>query len=79
MPAVVDQINNAKRVEECKIGFQLSLLNYTEEELKDRLNKLLNDKDLNRRLKDASKQIRSDNKIFKIADKIVDYLDQNLK
>lgn len=79
LPALVDQINNAKRVEELKFGYQLDLVNYTRDELEDRLNKVLNDQEMRRRLKEASQRIQKENKIHAVADYVMEFLETKLK
>lgn len=76
MPAMIDQINNGTRIEETKFGYKLNLLTYTEEELSERIRRILDDDDLIRRSKDASRRIQKENKIYTVVSKIVDYLDK---
>lgn len=75
----MDQQNNSKRVEELKFGYQLDLINYTKEEMEDRLNSVLNDQDMQRRLKEASKRIQQANKIYAAADYVAEFLETKLK
>ena len=71
-------MNNAKRVEELKFGYQLDLLNYTKEEMEDRLTKVLNDQDMRVRLKKASQRIQKENKINAVADYVMEFLENKL-
>ena len=75
----MDQVNNASRVEELKFGYQLDLINYTRDEMEDRLNKVLNDEDMRRRLKEASQRIQKEKKILAAADYVMEFLDTKLK
>ena len=79
LPALVDQVNNASRVEELKFGYQLDLIDYTRDELEDRLNKVLNDEDMRRRLKEASQRIQKEKKILAAADYVMEFLETKLK
>ena len=72
-------MNNAARVEELKFGYRLDLLNYTKDELEDRLNKVLNDQDMRDRLKKASQRIQKENKIHAAADYVAQFLETKLK
>lgn len=69
-----NQINNGVRIEETGYGYQLDILHYTEERLRDRLERLVNDKELKLKYRKASEKIRADDKVTKIADRIVDYV-----
>lgn len=75
----MDQVNNASRVEELKFGYQLDLINYTRDEMEDRLNKVLNDEDMRRRLKEASERIQKEKKILAAADYVMEFLETKLK
>lgn len=48
--------------------------NYTEEQLRDRLDRIVNDQELRLKYKKASEKIRADDKITKIVDRIADYV-----
>lgn len=63
-------------VEECSYGYSLNLLDYTEEQLKDRIERLLNDEDMKIRLKNTSERIRNSKKIEDAAQKLVDFLSE---
>lgn len=74
MPAFADQINNATRIEETGFGYKLDTLNFTEQELADKLRRLLNDEKLRKRWTEASRRIQSENRIVKVVDRIADYV-----
>ena len=75
MPIIVDQINNGKRIEELNYGYQIKdILNYEEQELIDKLTKLINDEELKLKWKRASERIQQEDRISKIVQKIVDYV-----
>ena len=71
-----DQMNSATRIEETGYGFKLDLLNFTQEELADRLDKLLNDQALRRKWSEASKRIQKENRLLKVAEQVVRYVER---
>lgn len=76
LPVLADQINNAVRLEETNYGYQLDLLTCTEEQLADRLNKILNDEKLRTKLRIASERIQKENRIVSVVHKIADYVNK---
>lgn len=74
LPIIWDQINNGVRIEETGWGYQLDILHFTEEQLRDRLERIVNDQELRLRYKKASEKIRADDKITKVADRIAGYV-----
>jgi UDP:flavonoid glycosyltransferase YjiC (YdhE family) len=58
LPVFVDQICNGKRVEETGYGFNLPIYEYTDDQLKDCVEKLLNDENLRKKWKLASERIQ---------------------
>ena len=75
-PVVGDQITNAKRVEETGFGFAIDIINFTQEELAEKLDKLVNDQALRKRWKDASTRIQKENRTMEIAERVVEYIEQ---
>ena len=74
-----DQINNGTRLEETGYGYQINnALDYTDEELVDTLNKLMADEELKARMKKASERIQQEDRISKVVDKIIDYVENKL-
>ena len=76
MQIIGDQPNNATRIEETGYGFKLDLLNFTQEELADRLDKLLNDQALRRKWNEASKRIQKENRLLKVAEQVVRFVER---
>ena len=74
LPILSDQINNAVRLEETGYGYHLDPLNFTEQELADRLSKILNNEELRLKWKTASERIRRENRMGPVVDRIVDYV-----
>lgn len=74
LPAFSDQVNNAQRITETGFGYKLDLLNYEEQELADKLNKILYDKELRLKWRAASKRIQSENRIVEVVDRIANYV-----
>uniref|UniRef100_A0AAN0LP44 UDP-glycosyltransferase n=1 Tax=Polyphagotarsonemus latus TaxID=1204166 RepID=A0AAN0LP44_9ACAR len=72
-------ISNAKRIEETGFGYQMDLMNYTVEELKDKINKILSDKSLIEKTKKVGERIRKDNSIEKAVKFFYESLEKNLK
>uniref|UniRef100_A0AAN0N6H0 UDP-glycosyltransferase n=1 Tax=Polyphagotarsonemus latus TaxID=1204166 RepID=A0AAN0N6H0_9ACAR len=62
-PVMADQVNNAKRIEETGFGFQMNLLSYTDEELKDKIEKVLNNDTLIEKTKKVGQRIRKENSL----------------
>uniref|UniRef100_A0AAN0N7M6 UDP-glycosyltransferase n=1 Tax=Polyphagotarsonemus latus TaxID=1204166 RepID=A0AAN0N7M6_9ACAR len=67
LPVMADQINNAKRIEETGFGYHINLVSYTEEELKNKINKVLLDDSLTEKMKKISERIKYENKLEKVA------------
>lgn len=74
MPVIGDQINNGMRLEETNYGFQLDLIACTEEELADRLQKLVGDEALRKKWKAASERIQEEQRIVTVANQLADYV-----
>uniref|UniRef100_A0AAN0LHI6 UDP-glycosyltransferase n=1 Tax=Polyphagotarsonemus latus TaxID=1204166 RepID=A0AAN0LHI6_9ACAR len=64
-PVMTDQLNNAKRTEETEFGYQMNLMDYTKEELKEKINKILSDKVLIEKTKKVGERIRKENSLEK--------------
>uniref|UniRef100_A0AAN0LM54 UDP-glycosyltransferase n=1 Tax=Polyphagotarsonemus latus TaxID=1204166 RepID=A0AAN0LM54_9ACAR len=64
-PVMGDQINNAKRIEETGFGYQMDLMNYTVEELKDKIEKIFSDESLIKKIKKVGERIRKENSLEK--------------
>ena len=73
-PIIGDQINNAVRVKETGFGDSFDVMNFTETELERKIERLLNDDQLQRKLKDTSKRIQKDLKIYKVVDCIANWI-----
>ncbi len=58
-PLFGDQWDNAQRVEEKGFGVRLKPYDFTEQELLDAVDRLLNDRQLNARLKAAARRIET--------------------
>ena len=71
-------MNNAARIEEKNFGERLNFKELNERSLTEKIEKILNDKELKIRLKNASERIQKENRIFKICDQIMDYLENSL-
>lgn len=69
-----DQINNQKRIVETGYGYDLNLMYYTEDELLSTVEKALADTELKVKLAKISQRIQKENKIEKIATRVVDYV-----
>ena len=61
-----DQLDNAQRVHEKGFGIRLDPFNCTKEELLGAIDKLVNDKEMNERLRNIGKRIQSENSIAKL-------------
>ena len=70
MPLFVDQYDNAQRIQENGFGLRLDPYRCTPEELLNGIESLLNDKELNERLKNISKRIQTENSIAKLPELI---------
>ena len=66
MPLFYDQYDNAQRIDEKGFGIRLDPRLCTEQELLESIEKLLNDKELNDKLKNISNRIQSENSISKL-------------
>uniref|UniRef100_A0AAN0LHV3 UDP-glycosyltransferase n=1 Tax=Polyphagotarsonemus latus TaxID=1204166 RepID=A0AAN0LHV3_9ACAR len=64
-PMIGDQLNNAKRIEETGFGYRMDLMNYTQEELKYKINKILSDESLIEKNKKAGERIRNEKSLEK--------------
>lgn len=69
-----DQINNAVRLEEKGYGEQMSLLNVNADELKAKLDRLINDQALRAKWKKASERIQRENRLGQVADYIAEFV-----
>ena len=76
MPLFGDQYDNAQRVHEKGFGIRLDPYRCSEQELLESIEKLLNDKELNEKLKNISKRIQTENSIAKLP-KLIERLDYN--
>ena len=74
MPILGDQINNGIRLEETQFGFNLDLLTCTEQELADRLQKLVGDNVLRSKWKKASERIQKEERIVTVVNQLADYV-----
>ena len=54
----------------------MDLMNFSQEELAEKLDKLLNDEALRKRWKEASKRIQSENKLLQVVQRIVEYVER---
>ena len=70
LPLFGDQFDNAQRVHETGYGLRLEPYKFTEPELIGGIDLLLNDKELNHKLQQASKRIQSENRHELLADRI---------
>lgn len=70
----VDQINNGRRVEETGMGFTFPVYEYTEEELKGAVEKILNDQSIRARWKKMSERIQRDQNYNEAIDYIFNYV-----
>ena len=52
----------------------MDALNFTEEELTDKLSKILNNEELRMKWKKASERIQRENRMSPVVDRIVDYM-----
>uniref|UniRef100_A0AAN0LH68 UDP-glycosyltransferase n=1 Tax=Polyphagotarsonemus latus TaxID=1204166 RepID=A0AAN0LH68_9ACAR len=64
-PVMGDQLNNAKRIEETGYGYRMDLMNYTQEELKEKIEKLLLDETLIEKTKKVGERIRKEKSLDK--------------
>uniref|UniRef100_A0AAN0LVX7 UDP-glycosyltransferase n=1 Tax=Polyphagotarsonemus latus TaxID=1204166 RepID=A0AAN0LVX7_9ACAR len=76
LPVMGDQINNAKRIEETGFGYQLNLMNYTEKDLKEKIESLLNDDALRTKYKNISQRIKSENSLDLAASKLMNFINE---
>ena len=68
------QINNSTRVEETGYGFKLDILRYEEQELFEKLKRILEDTEIRRRWKAAGERIRAENRTSLVVNQIVDHV-----
>ena len=73
-PILGDQINNAVRIKETGFGDSFDVMNFTETELEQKIERLLKDEPLKRKLKETSERIQKDLKIYKVVDRIADWI-----
>ena len=76
MPLFYDQWDNAQRIHEKGFGIRLDPRLCTEQELLESIEKLLNDKKLNDKLKNISNRIQSENRLSKLP-KLIERLVNN--
>ena len=69
-PLFGDQFDNAQRLEETGLGARLEPYNFTEKQLVDKIDHLLNDQILLKKLQNASKRIMNSNKSEELALKL---------
>ena len=62
------------RLEETGFGFHLDILKFTEEQLADRLDKILNDQEIKMKWKSASEKIQKENRIVSVVGRIAEYV-----
>uniref|UniRef100_A0AAN0LHC1 UDP-glycosyltransferase n=1 Tax=Polyphagotarsonemus latus TaxID=1204166 RepID=A0AAN0LHC1_9ACAR len=74
LPLIGDQVTNAKRIEETGFGYQLNLMNYTEKDLKEKIESLLNDDALRTKYKNISQRIKSENSLDLAASKLMNLI-----
>lgn len=72
-----DQYDNAQRIDEKGFGIQLKPYNFTEEELLSAVDRLLNDTQLNERLKKAAKRIEESNAKDKAIERMEKLVEQH--
>ena len=65
-----DQISNSIRVEETGYGHRMSLLDVNEQELRQKLDQLINNPGLRTKWKKASERIQRENRIGQVVDHI---------
>ena len=63
LPLFADQFDNAQRVQEKGFGIRLNPFDCTEEELLNSIEKLLNDNELKKKLRQAVERIEREEKI----------------
>ena len=79
LPLFVDQYDNAQRVEDKGFGIRLDTYRCTEDELLTAIESLLNNNELNEKLRKISSRIQSDNSIAKLPQIIEDYIQNKHK
>lgn len=72
MPLFFDQYDNAQRVDEKGYGIRLKPYQCTKEQLLNSIEKLLDDEELNKKIKEASKRMHNDIKSSKLVEIIED-------
>ena len=70
LPLFSDQFDNAQRVAEKGYGARLDTYNFTEQELLDAIERLINDEELKQRLAVAAKRIEASNSKEKACERI---------
>lgn len=70
MPIIADQFDNAQRIHEKGFGIRLNPYTCTENQLIQNIESLLNNQILLEKLKNMSEEIRSSNRLLKVAQKI---------
>jgi len=79
LPLFGDQYDNAQRVEDKGFGKRLNAYKCDEEELLTAIESLLNNNELNEKLRKISSRIQSDNSIAKLPEIIEDYVENRQK
>uniref|UniRef100_A0AAN0LHH8 UDP-glycosyltransferase n=1 Tax=Polyphagotarsonemus latus TaxID=1204166 RepID=A0AAN0LHH8_9ACAR len=75
-PILGDQPNNAKRIEETGYGYQMDLMNYTQEELKEKIEKVFSSETLIEKNKKVGERIRKDDSLDKAVEIFYSYFNQ---
>ena len=70
MPMFCDQFDNAQRIQEKGFGIRINPYQCTKDQLLNSINKLINDNDLNLRMKNISERIRAEVKLGKVGELI---------
>ena len=76
MPLFADQFDNGQRVAEKGLGLRLEPYSFTEEELLEAMDRLLNDAELNQKLQAAAKRIEQSNSKDKACQRIERVVEQ---
>lgn len=70
MAMMGDQYDNAQRIEEKGYGIRLNTYRFTEQQLLDAVEKLMNDEEMKERLQTAAKRIATSNSKVKACERI---------
>uniref|UniRef100_A0AAN0LM61 UDP-glycosyltransferase n=1 Tax=Polyphagotarsonemus latus TaxID=1204166 RepID=A0AAN0LM61_9ACAR len=76
LPVMGDQINNARHIEETGYGYQLDLMNYTKDDLKEKIEKIFSNKSLIDKYNKISERIKNEKSLEKIAKTFFENLKQ---